>query len=172
MPTTAVHERLAQLTRAVIEEAAVRGNAVIMGRGGAFIVPRGPDVLHVQLHAPLDARIRYLLARVEEIPADTRPDEASLRELCRTMDSRRADYIRRLFGRTGSTPTDYDLSIDTGSMGIEPTVDLIEMAVRRHDPGGVPPADADAARHDQHPRRARSGGSSGSATSGCSTPVS
>ena len=68
MPATAVHERLAQLTRAVIEEAAARGNAVIVGRGGAYIVPRGRDVLHVQLHAPLEARIRYLLTRVEEIP--------------------------------------------------------------------------------------------------------
>ncbi len=80
MPATAVHERLAQLTRAVIEEAAASGNAVIMGRGGAYIVPRGPGVLHVQLHAPLEARIRYLLTRVEEIrstPARTRTRCAS-----------------------------------------------------------------------------------------------
>ncbi len=133
MPATAVHERLAQLTRAVIEEAATRGNAVIMGRGGAFIVPRGPDVLHVQLHAPLEARIRYLLTRVEEIPADTRPDESSLRDLCRTFDARRAEYIKRLFGREWLDPESYDLSIDTGSMGVLASVDLIEMAARRHD---------------------------------------
>jgi cytidylate kinase len=97
-------------------------------------------VLHVQLHARLDARIRYLLARVEEIPHDTRPDEASLRELCRTMDARRADYIRRLFERDWLDPDAYDLSIDTGSMGIEASVDLIELAVRRHDPEGFRPA--------------------------------
>lgn len=139
VPTAAVQERLAQITRAVIEEAAARGNAVIMGRGGAYIVPRGPDVLHVQLHAALDARIRYLLARVEQIPEDTRPDEESLRELCRTMDARRADYIRRLFDRDWRDPEAYDLSIDTGSMGITATVDLIELAVRRHDPAGFHP---------------------------------
>lgn len=143
MPTAAVQERLAQITRAVIEEAAQRGNAVIIGRGGAYIVPRGPDVLHVQLHAPLDARIRYLLARVEEIPEDTRPDEQSLRELCRTMDARRADYIRRLFDRDWLDPNGYDLSIDTGSMGITATVDIIELAVRRHDPAGFHPARRD-----------------------------
>jgi cytidylate kinase len=143
VPTAAVQERLAQITRAVIEEAAAAGNAVIIGRGGAYIVPRGPDVLHVQLHAPLDARIRYLLARVEEIPEDTRPDEASLRELCRTMDARRADYIRRLFDRDWLDADAYDLSIDTGSMGMTATVDLIEMAVRRHDPAGFRPSRRD-----------------------------
>ena len=139
MPATAVHERLAQLTRAVIEEAAARGNAVILGRGGAYIVPSGRDVLHVQLHAPLEARIRYLLTRVEEIPVDTRPDEASLRELCRTFDSRRAEYVKRTFGKEWLDPDSYDLSIDTGSMGVEVAVDLIEMAARRHDPTAFRP---------------------------------
>jgi cytidylate kinase len=139
MPATAVHERLAQLTRAVIEEAAARGNAVIMGRGGAYIVPRGRDVLHVQLHAPLEARIRYLLTRVEEIPVDTRPDEPSLRELCRTFDARRAGYIKRMFGKEWLDPESYDLSIDSGSMGVEVAVDLIELAARRHDPAGFRP---------------------------------
>jgi cytidylate kinase len=143
VPTAAVQERLAQITRAVIEEAAAAGNAVIMGRGGAYIVPRGPDVLHVQLHAPLDARIRYLLARVEEIPEDTRPDEDSLRDLCRTMDARRTGYIRRLFDRDWLDSDAYDLSIDTGSMGITASVDLIELAVRRHDPAGFRPAPRD-----------------------------
>lgn len=142
VPTAAVQEELAQLTRAVIEEAAERGNAVIIGRGGAYIVPRSRDTLHVQLHAPLEARIRYLVARVEEIPEDTRPDEASLRELCRSMDTRRADYIRRLFDRDWLDPSGYDLSIDTGSMGVEATVDLIELAARRHDPAAFRPGRA------------------------------
>ena len=76
---------------------------------------------------------------VEEIPADTRPDEPSLRELCRTFDSRRAEYIKRMFGKDWLDAGSYDLSIDTGSMGVEVTVDLIEMAARRHDPAGFRP---------------------------------
>ena len=131
LPATAVHERLARLTRAVIEEAAARGNAVILGRGGAFIIGRRPDAVHVQLHAPLEARLRYLVTRVEEIPLDTRPDEASLRDLCKTMDGRRADYIRRMFGVDWLDAELYDLSIDTGSVGVQATIDIIELAVRR-----------------------------------------
>ena len=131
LPATAVHERLARLTRTVIEEAAARGNSVILGRGGAFIVGRRPDSIHVQLHAPIEARVRFLLTRVEEIPPDTRPDEASLRELCRTMDSRRADYVRRLFGADWLDAAHYDLSIDTSRVDHETAVDIIETVARR-----------------------------------------
>jgi cytidylate kinase len=146
LPATAVHERLARLTRAVIEEAAARGNCVILGRGGAFIVGRRPDALHVQLHATLEARVRYLLLRFEEIPADTRPDEVSLQELCRTMDGRRSSYIRRLFGVDWLDPNNYDLSIDTGRVDIPTAVDLIELASRRRVTGAAmtEPADASA----------------------------
>jgi cytidylate kinase len=132
LPAAAVQERLARLTRAVIEEAADRGNAVILGRGGAFIVGRRPDAVHVQLHASLEARVRHLALRMEEgIPADTRPDEESLRGLCRTMDDRRADYIRRLFGVDWLDASHYDLSIDTGLIDVRTAADLIELCVRR-----------------------------------------
>jgi cytidylate kinase len=131
MPATAVHERLARLTRAVIEEAADRGNCVILGRGGAFIVGRRPNAVHVQLHAALEARVRYLGMRFEEIPADTRPDEASLLELCRTMDSRRSNYIRRLFGVDWQNPNNYDLSVDTGRVDLTTAADVIELVARR-----------------------------------------
>ena len=130
LPASAIHERLAAITRAVIEEAAARGNAVILGRGAAFIIGRQPDVLHAQLHATPVQRIRYLLARVEEIPLDAKPDEASLRHLCRSFDRNRASYIKRLFGVDWLDSTHYDLSLDVGRLGIQGTVDLIEAAAR------------------------------------------
>ncbi|CAN5688633.1 cytidylate kinase-like family protein [soil metagenome] len=126
----ATHERMAALTRAVIEEVAEGDNAVIVGRGAAYIVARRPGVLHVQLHAPLDARLRYLMTRVEEIPLDAKPDEASLRHLCDSIDRARASYIRRLFGRDWLDATGYDLALDTGRFGLSGSVDLIEAAAR------------------------------------------
>ena len=137
VPASAMHERLAAITRAVIEEAATRGNAIIVGRGGVFILGRRPDTLHVQLHASLDARVRYLLMRIEEVPVDTRPDEDSLRQLCRSIDSARQGYIRRLFDADWLHVSHYDLSIDSGRLGVEQTADIIESAAR-HDPPGSP----------------------------------
>ncbi len=130
-PASAIQERLTAITRAVIEEAAARGNAVILGRGGVFIVGRRPDAIHVQLHASLDARVRYLLARVEEIPLDAKPDDASLRSLCESLDQARANYIRRLFGKDWQDSRHYDLALDTGRLGIAASVDIIEATVRR-----------------------------------------
>jgi len=125
-----VHERLVEITRSVIEEAADRGNAVILGRGGAFILADRPNVFHVQLHASLDARVRYLLARVEQIPKEARPEEKALRELCQSIDTARAEYIRDVFGADWRDVTHYDLAIDTGHLGVERSADLIEAAVR------------------------------------------
>lgn len=126
MPPMSMHERLVAVTRLVIEEAAERGNAVIVGRGAAFILGRRPGMFHVQLHASIDARVRYLLSRVEEIPVEVRPEERSLRELCKSVDAVRADYIRRLYGVDWLDATHYDLSLDTGRLGVTRTIDLIE----------------------------------------------
>ena len=130
------HERLAALTRAVIGEAAERGNVIILGRGGAFALGRRRDALHVQLHAAIEERVAFLARRVaeipvEEIPPDTRPDEASLRALCDTMDARRAAYIRHHYDVDWKDPAHYDLSIDSGRLGSSTIVDLIELAARR-----------------------------------------
>ncbi|MEA2678201.1 MAG: hypothetical protein QOJ81_2342 [Chloroflexota bacterium] len=130
LPPLTVHERLVEVTRHLVEEAADTGNAVIVGRGGVFILGKAPGMLHVQLHASLDARVRYLLARVEQIPAEARPEEKALRELCRSIDAARADYIRSIFGVDWLDLAHYDLAIDTGRLGVERTIDLIEAAAR------------------------------------------
>lgn len=129
-----IHDRLVRLTRAVVEEAAASGNAVIVGRGGAFILGRRPGVLNVQLVASLDDRVRYLLARVEEAPGAERLDEPALRALCKSIDSARADYIRTIFGADWMDARNYDLVIDTGRLGVARTVELIETAVRTDGP--------------------------------------
>jgi CMP/dCMP kinase len=137
-PSPAVHEHLAALTRAVITEAAQRGNAVILGRGAVFLVGRRPGTLHVQLHASLDDRVRAIVARMEEVPEsslpeDGIPDEAALRDLCQSMDARRAQYVRRLYDADWLDVTRYDLSFDVWRLGVGAVTDLIELAARRHE---------------------------------------
>ena len=130
LPATSMQERLVAVTRLVIEEAAQNGNAVIVGRGGAWILGKRPDVLHVQLHASIDARVRYLLSRVEEIPPDARPEERALRDLCKSIDAARGEYVKRMFGVDWLDARSYDIAIDTGRLGVERSVDLIESAAK------------------------------------------
>jgi hypothetical protein len=131
LPAPDMPDRLAALTRAVIEEAAETGNAVILGRGGAFILAGRPGVLNVQLHASLEDRLRYLVSQVDEIPPDARPDEASLRQLCRSVDEARARYLRRHFEVDWNDARHYHLSLDTGRTGLALATDLIETTAQR-----------------------------------------
>jgi len=130
VPTGTMQERLVAVTRAVIEEAAERGNAVIIGRGAAWILGKRLGVLNVQLHASMEARVRYLMARVEEIPLDARPEEKSLRELCQSVDAARGEYVRRLYGVDWLDARSYDIAIDVGRFGVDKTADLIGSAAR------------------------------------------
>ncbi len=134
LPATSMQERLVAITRVVIEEAAERGNCVIIGRGGGWILAGRPNVLHVQLHASLDARVRYLLSRVEEAPEDVRPEEKSLREVCQSVDAARGEYLKRLFGVDWLDSRSYDLVLNTGTLGVDRSVSLIELAARSLEP--------------------------------------
>ena len=104
---------------------------MIVGRGGAFILRDHANTLHVQVHAPLDVRVRNLLAQAEELPDGTRPDPASLRQLCTNVDAQRADYVRRLFGVDWLDPAHYDLVIDTQAFNFEAAADLIQLGLAR-----------------------------------------
>lgn len=124
-------DRVADLTRDVIVEAAERGNAIIVGRGGAFVLRDRPSVLHVQLVAPIDARVRYCRMRVEELDEPEPPDDASLARLCEGVDAARSDYLRRHFGVDWRDPAHYHLVLDTGRLGLETAAELIAIAARR-----------------------------------------
>jgi cytidylate kinase len=130
LPAASMQDRLVAITRAVIEEAAERGNAVIVGRGGAWILGKRPGVLHVQLHASMDARVRYLLSRVEDLPPDARPEERAIKDLCRSVDSARGEYLKRLFNVDWLDARNYDIAIDSGRLGVDSAADLIERAAR------------------------------------------
>lgn len=121
-------DRLTALTQQVIREAAARGNAVVVGRGGCFILRERPGTLHVQCIADFEARLRYLRERVEEAPPEARPDEASLRRLCQEVDQARGRYLHHVYGVDWRDPRHYTLVVDTGRLGIEGASEVIARA--------------------------------------------
>jgi len=124
-------DRLAALTREVIEEAAERGNAVIVGRGGAFILRDRAAVLHAQLEASLEARVRYCRMQAEELGGRELPDDRALARLCTDVDRARGAYLRRHFGVEWRDPSHYHLVVDTGRLGLEAAAELVALAARR-----------------------------------------
>ena len=101
-----------ELTEQVIREAAATGNTIIVGRGGAFVLAGRPEVLHVFLRAPVDARIRAIMTRFELV-------EAVARRRLRETDTNRTAYMRQVYGTDWRDPSHYDLVLNTDRLGYE-----------------------------------------------------
>ena len=106
----------------VISTIAKHGRAVIVGRGGNFILP-AEDIFAVRVIAPLKKRIREV-ALTHGAPIE----EAKRRVIQR--ESRRKAFVRHSFNAEISDPIHYDLTINTGRMSIDSAVEAVIGAVR------------------------------------------
>ena len=121
-PLADPREAVQLLTEQVICQTARRGNAIIIGRGGAFVLADWPAVLHVFLRSAEPVRMRAIMARF----AFT--EEAARRRL-RQIDADRAAYMRQNYGTDWRDPRHYDLVLDTGRLGYQRAADTILAAL-------------------------------------------
>lgn len=113
-----------QITQEVIREAARTGNAVIVGRGGAYILRDHEGALHVFLRASESSRaatVRQQLGLGEE----------EARRRLRQVDANRRAYIRQVYNHDWLDPSHYDLVLDTGRLGYEHAAEIIAVAAGR-----------------------------------------
>jgi len=113
---------LLRMTRAIVEDIAHEGRAIIVGRGGNHILARQPRTLHVFIFAPLEARVQ----RVIEMEKLTRSDAE--RRIA-GMDRIRTDYVRTFYHANWRDPTHYHLTVDSAVWGERGTTDLILSAL-------------------------------------------
>jgi cytidylate kinase len=114
--------QLVRMTRAIIEEVAKEGRAIIVGRGGNHILAHQPGVLHVFLFAPLAVRVQ----RVMDTEGLTR---AAAEQRIAGMDRLRADYVHTFYHADWRDPSHYHLLIDSGVWGEEGAADMIVWAL-------------------------------------------
>jgi cytidylate kinase len=117
-----------ELTRQIIRDVASRGNAVIVGRGGAFVLADMPDALHVYLCAPLERRVATVMGRFEL-------NEAEARRRVHETDANREAYAHQLFGADWGDPVHYDLVLNTARLGYEGAAEVILSVVARRAAG-------------------------------------
>jgi cytidylate kinase len=89
---------------------AVKGNAVIMGRGGNFLLNAFPMVLKVRTMAPIESRIERVMSR-EGINYE------NARYLIEKADSEMAKAVYLIYGKHWDDPEEYDLVFDTSKEG-------------------------------------------------------
>jgi len=103
---------IVKVTERVVAELAAAGRVVMVGRAGAAVLSaRGQhDALHVKLVAPRELRIDAVMRR-----------QGLAREaataLLQETDANRARYVKQNYQRDWDDATNYDMVLNTGSLG-------------------------------------------------------
>lgn len=113
---------LAALARTILEIAAGRPT-VILGRGAGAILPASA-ILHVHLAAPERDRIAYM-AQLERLSL---PDA---QRLIAERDEARRRFMREQFHASPDNMLQYDVVINTSSLGIDGCAEVIAVAARQ-----------------------------------------
>ena len=117
-----------RMVKGAIEAAYGQGDVVIVGRGGQAVLQDRPNVLHIRIEAPLNARVTRV--RYQE-PSGLAPEfeRQAARDTVNTRDRAAEAYLRRFYEVDWTDPSLYHLVIDTGKWSIEPATCLIVQAV-------------------------------------------
>ena len=102
----------------VILQLAEQGPCVIVGRNADYILKDRQDALHVYVFADISYRAERIVRRYGE--SDKSPEQR-LNE----KDKRRRVNYQHYTGRTWGMSQNYDISLDTGVLGIEQCADII-----------------------------------------------
>ena len=102
----------------VILQLAEQGPCVIVGRNADYILKDRPDALHAFVFADVPYRAERIVRRYGE-------SEKSPEQRLNEKDKRRRVNYQHYTGRTWGMSQNYDISLDTGVLGIDQCVDII-----------------------------------------------
>ena len=115
------HEYTIRLAH-VITTIATHGRAIILGRGGAYVLGERAD-LRLRFYAPLELRVKNMM-QYENLA------EEQARTKIAEVDENRALFVKRLFNAEIGDQRYYDLSINTSRVAPEKCADLICCALK------------------------------------------
>jgi cytidylate kinase len=130
MPTVAdlttldSEERIAAMTRRVIEEAVQAGPAVLVGRGAQSMLAARADAIHVFCYAPADALVNSVVAKF-----GVSPQEAQ--HLVAEKNHQREQYVKQHWKRDWRDVANYHLCVNTAWLGLNGAAELIVQLARQ-----------------------------------------
>ena len=105
-----------------IKNIAKEGPCVIVGRCADYALSEFDNMLSVFVHADLEKRIRRV-ARKNELT------DATAKDRIQKTDKRRASYYNYYTGKKWGDAASYNLSLDSGVLGIDGCVQMIKKAI-------------------------------------------
>ncbi|HKB33687.1 MAG TPA: cytidylate kinase-like family protein [Candidatus Dormibacteraeota bacterium] len=112
-------------TEEAIRQVVRAGGAVILGKGGVFVLKGRPGVLHVRLDAPVEARRRAAMAR-------DGLDYKTAARMQQATDYARRAYISHFYPREGAweDPRHYHMILDSTAIALDTCVEIISRAAK------------------------------------------
>jgi cytidylate kinase len=114
-----VDSYLRHLTK-VIGTFGKQGNFIIVGRGAQYILPPD-DTFRLRFIADMEIKIRNVMR-------DFKSSREDAEKYVIKTDSDRRAYLRKYFNADVTNPSDYDIVINTGKLGIDGTVETVKVA--------------------------------------------
>jgi cytidylate kinase len=105
-------------------------NAVLMGRGGQWLLRGIPHILRVRVIAPFDLRVKRWIKRTAEMTGET-PTQRAAADFVRRDDAEKSGRMRYLYEVDLADPMLYDLTVSTERLGYDAVVEMIQAAVSR-----------------------------------------
>ena len=115
-------ERLKRLPK-FIKKYAAEGSCVLIGRCADFVLKDDPDMISVYVHADHDFQMKSALERVSM-------SEKEMEKYIERTNKYRSDFYHYHTGRSWDDAENYDLCINSGKLGFEKTVELIESYIK------------------------------------------
>jgi cytidylate kinase len=128
-PQEAYLDHLAKLVEAIGRA----GESILVGRGANYLLPRG-EALSVRIVAPPKARAARLAERMQV-------SVRTARRAARDLDRRRLQFDRTMHRADSTDPHNFDLLLDSDSLGLEIATELIVRAVEAGRPGKPAPGE-------------------------------
>jgi cytidylate kinase len=110
------------LNQSYFLEYALKDKAVIMGRGGNFLLKGIPYVLGVRVIAPIEKRIEKVMEK-EGVNSE------NARWLIEKADNEMANAIYLIYGRDWDNPAEYEMVFDTGTQSNEDILIAVKNAL-------------------------------------------
>lgn len=110
--------------RSVMKELAARGNVVIVGVGGQYIIPNRPDIIKVLLVGELEDRVSFMREHYGL-------DRERAQQVVRREEKKRANYLNAFGPGDPDDPSIYSLVINTSHVSLKDAEDLIVSLVEQ-----------------------------------------
>jgi cytidylate kinase len=117
---------LVALVESILYEHALKDNAVIIGRGGNYLLREIPHALRIRLVAPVEIRVTRMMKE------DGVGEKTAHREIAR-IDKTRADYVNTNYGRGWEDVANYDMVFNSGTETYEEIAGIITAALIERD---------------------------------------